>query len=233
MPGPIGLLGSGEFTPATEAVDAALLEGRTQRVVFLPTAAAPEGKKTISYWVELGLGHYRRLGIDATPLMVLDRDDADNAELAAEVAGAGLVYLSGGDPAYLAATLTGSRVAAAIHEAWSSGTAVAGCSAGAIVLMDRVPDIHDRTGPSLQGLGLVPGMTVIPHFDQIEQWAPGVIQSAMETTPAGVALVGIEEETAVVGGPREWTVMGESSAWLLNGPGEPVGYAAGEVMLLR
>src|SRR5438105_4385375 len=86
--GPIALVGSGEYTPAMEDVDRELLEGRPQRVVFLPTAAAPEGEKSIAHWVDLGRLHYTRLGVEAVPLLVLDRVGADDADLASAIAGA-------------------------------------------------------------------------------------------------------------------------------------------------
>jgi cyanophycinase len=92
-PGPIALVGSGEFLPGMEAVDAALLAGRPARAVFLPTAAAPEGPETVERWLTLGTDHYRRLGVEPIPLAVLDRGDADDPTLASQVAGAGLVYL--------------------------------------------------------------------------------------------------------------------------------------------
>ena len=117
-PGPIGLVGSGEFLPAMEAVDSALLAGRPARAVFLPTAAAPEGPESVAHWLGLGTDHYRRLGVEPVPLRVLDRDDADDPALASEVAGAGLVYLSGGNPGYLADTLRDTAVLEAIRAAW-------------------------------------------------------------------------------------------------------------------
>jgi cyanophycinase len=217
--GPLGLVGSGEFTPATEAVDIALLDGREQRVVFLPTAAALEGTKRTSYWVELGRTHYRRLGVEATPLMVLDRAHADDAAMAAQVARAGLIYMSGGDPTYLARTLVGSRVGDAIRDAWQGGAAVAGCSAGAIALAESVPDIRRRGEPSVPGFGLAHGMAVLPHFDQIDRWRPGATRWVVDHTPPGLHVIGIDEDTAMVGGPTDWRVMGRGSVWILNGPG--------------
>jgi cyanophycinase len=227
--GRVGLVGSGEFTPATERVDLTLLEGVTQRVVFLPTAAALEGSERVAYWVGLGSAHYGRLGVEATPLMVLDRATADSAELAARVAGAGLVYFSGGNPMYLATTLVGSRVGDAILAAWRSGASVAGCSAGAIALMEEVPDIRQRRH-AVAGLGLVQGMRVIPHFDVIEQWMPGAVQRAIDATPPGVQLVGIDENTAIIGGPGEWMVAGRGKARLLNAGKEAVEYGEGAVL---
>jgi cyanophycinase-like exopeptidase len=213
-----------------EGVDTTLLEGRTPRVVFLPTAAAPEGRERLAYWVRLGRVHYRRLGIEALPLMVLNREDADDPGLAEQVRGAGLVYLSGGSPTFLAATLAGTRVGAAINEAWQQGAAVAGCSAGAIALTETVPDIRNRRGDSIPGLGIVRGVSVIPHFDQIERWMPGAIQWAIDHTPPDVHLIGIDEDTAIVGGPQRWRVMGSRRAWRFGATGEPADYHAGAIL---
>src|SRR5207302_7477058 len=188
------------------------LEGRPRRVVFLPTAAAPEGEAVLAKWVGMGLDHYARLGVEATPLMVRTRDDAASAALAAEIAGAGLIYLSGGDPAYLAATLTGSAVGEAIRDAWTAGTAVAGCSAGAVALMSQVPDVRAPGRPFVPGLGLIPLIMVLPHFDQLEHWVPGVTEWALHALPDGMSLLGVEEDTALVGGPMEWRVMGRQRA---------------------
>ena len=135
--GPLALVGSGEFTPAMEEVDRELLRGRPSRVVFLPTAAAQEGEKRLRYWVDLGNSHYRRLGAEAVPLMVRRREDAEDQELAAQVDGAGLVYLSGGDPAFLANTLRDTAVGGAIKRAWEAGAAVAGCSAAAVTSISK------------------------------------------------------------------------------------------------
>ena len=230
--GPIGLVGSGEFTPATESIDLALLEGRPRKVVFLPTAAAPEGSTTTKYWTQLGRNHYLRLGIDATPLPVLNRDDANRDDLAAELATAGLIYLSGGDPTYLATTLVGSRVGDAITETWHRGAAVAGCSAGALALMDLVPDIRTRGANPSAGLGLVHNLFVMPHFDQLETWSPGATQWALDTLPPGPHLIGIEEDTGIVGGPTEWRVLGRQRAWLLRRDGGRAAFASGETLTL-
>ena len=230
--GPIGLVGSGEFTPATEELDLALLEGRARKVFFLPTAAAPEGPTTIEYWTQLGSNHYRCLGIDATPLPVLNRDDAARDDLADQLAGAGLIYLSGGDPTYLAATLVGSRVGQAITEAWKGGAAVAGCSAGAVALMDLVPDVRNRDANPSPGMGLVHNLFVMPHFDQLEAWFPGATQWALDTLHPGSRLVGIDEDTGIVGGPSEWRVLGRQRAWILRKDGSRAAFDSGEALSL-
>lgn len=216
--GPLALVGSGEFTPAMTAVDRLLLEGRPRRAVFLPTAAGRERPERVDHWVRLGRGHYHDLGVEPVPLLVLDRPSADDPDLAAEVEGAGLIYLSGGDPGYLAATLAGTRVLDAILAAWTAGAALAGCSAGACALTA----VAFQVRPSLlrrPGLAVVPGLVVLPHFDTIEGWRPGIVERWLKELEAGETLVGIDEETALVGGPHRFRVYGAGAVWVLDTAG--------------
>lgn len=225
LPGPVALVGSGEFTPAMQAVDAMLLEGRPRRVVYLPTAAAQEGRDRIDYWVGLGWDHYHALDAEPVPLLVLDRASADDPDLAAQVAGAGLVYLSGGSPAYLSATLAGSRVLDAITATWKAGAAVAGCSAGACALTAATFG-SESPWTRQPGLALVPGMVVLPHFDAIEKWWPGVVERSLAALEPGELLVGIDENTALLGGPERFGVHGAGAVWVV-GAGGRVPHSAG------
>jgi cyanophycinase-like exopeptidase len=157
-PGPVALVGSGEYLDAMVEVDRALLAERAPRAVFLPTASAEEGEDTVRYWLELGGRHFERLGVEPVPLAVLTREDASREELAALVAGAGLVYLSGGNPGYLASTLRGTVVWAAILAAWHAGAALAGCSAGACALSYAAEDV--RAARAERAAGGTAGRTV-------------------------------------------------------------------------
>jgi len=230
--GPVALVGSGEFTPAMAEVDRLLLEGRPHRAVFLPTAAGLEGSERVDYWVRLGRGHYHDLGVEPVPLLVLDRPSADDPVLAAQVEGAGLIYLSGGDPGYLAATLAGSRVLDAIFAAWRAGAALAGCSAGACALTEVA---FDARPPRLRraGLRVVPGLAVLPHFDTIEGWRPGITQRCLEDLEPGQILVGIDENTALVGGPNRFRVHGAGAVWVLDGAGRQEYPAGAEIDFSR
>ena len=228
--GPIALVGSGEFLPVMEAVDAALLHGRAPRAVFLPTAAAPEGPERVDYWLRLGTEHYRRLGAEPVPLTVLDRRDADDPANAAAVAGAGLVYLSGGNPGYLADTLRGTPVLEAILAAWRAGAALAGCSAGACALTALADDTG--TGATRPGLAVVPELVVLPHFDRIERWHPGIVDRRAAGLAAGQTLVGVDEETALVSGNSHWKVEGRQKVWIVDPDGRRTPHAAGAVLAL-
>lgn len=230
-PGPIALVGSGEFLPVMREVDAELLAGRPQRAVFLPTAAAPEGEERIGYWIGLGTAHYRAMGVEPVPLRVLTREDADSPDLAAQVDGAGLVYLSGGNPAYLVQTLRDTAVWHAIHAAWEAGTALAGCSAGAIALSSVVPDPRStEIGRIEPALGVVPHLAVIPHFDRFDRVLPRLASRIRSEAPADAVTLGIDEETAIVGGLEEWTVRGRQRVWVIQEDEERDGFRAGHVL---
>jgi len=237
-PGPVALVGSGEFLPMMEPVDAALLQGRPQRVVVLPTAAAREGDARVSYWLELGRTHYEAMGVEPVLLDVRTRHDADNPATATRIDGAGLVYLSGGDPHHLSDTLRDTALWRAIVAAWHQGTALGGCSAGAMALTSGAPDNLLPTGGASRrapehprvanGLGLIGGLAVIPHFDQMERFRPGALEWFAAWQPRGTTLVGIDENTALVGETgRGWHVQGNGAAWVLGagprarfGPGD-------------
>jgi cyanophycinase len=234
--GPVALAGSGEFLPVMAPVDRALLQGRPPRAAFLPTAAALEGDERVAYWLDLGREHYLGMGIEPVPVDVRTRHDAEDPALAALVDGVGLVYLSGGDPHHLCATLAGTKVWAAVADAWRGGAALAGCSAGAMALTAGAPELPGRRSgvpgcppPAAHhagtvvngrpnGLGVVPGLAVMPHFDMIERWRPGAVARFAAWHPPGTTLVGIEENTALVSAPGGgWGVAGQGAVWVLRG----------------
>ena len=218
-PGPLALVGSGEYLPVMADVEAGLLAGRPTRYVQLATAAVPDGPSVVERWHNLGTEQAQRLGVDAVILSVNDRTDADNSEIAEQVAGAGLIYLSGGNPGFLADTLRDTAVWAAIVTAWQRGAALAGCSAGAMAMTSWVPSLrHPRQGGT-NGLALLPHLRVIPHFDFFTSKVPDLVTRFLLPYDPAITVLGIDEETALVGGPSEWTVQGRQSAWRLTSEG--------------
>jgi cyanophycinase len=219
LPGPLALVGSGEYLPQMANVEAGLLAGRPPRYVQLATAAVPDGPAVVERWHDLGIAQAERLGVEPVVVPVSDRADADDPAIAAQIAGAGLVYLSGGDPAYLATTLRDSAVWAAIVAAWRAGSALAGCSAGAMALTSWVPRIRTPRKEGTAGLGLLPHMRVIPHFDTFAARVPDLVERFLAPYDPGVTVIGVDEETALVGGPQDWTVQGRQSVWRLTPDG--------------
>ncbi len=235
MPGPLALVGSGEYLPVMAGVEGMLLRGRAPRYVQIPTAAAPEGEQSLQRWLDLGAAQAERLGVEQVPVVARDRGEADSEELAALIGGAGLVYLSGGNPGYLAQTLRDTRVWEAIVAGWQSGAALAGCSAGAIALTGWVPSFRRPDSEPDPGLGVLPGLRVLPHFDKMLARAPDLLTRAGMRPPTGTTVIGIDEDTAIVdmtGAGHAWQVHGRQQAWIIQ-DGLRRGYPAGSTLTTR
>jgi cyanophycinase-like exopeptidase len=213
-------------------VEGLLIEGRAPRYVQLPTAAAPEGERSLRRWLDLGAAQAERLGVEQVPVLVRNREEADSPELAGKIAGAGLIYLSGGSPTFLAQTLRGTQVWDAILDAWRSGSALAGCSAGAIALTGWVPSMRAPLRTPDPGLGVLPALRVLPHFDKMIAWVPDLLTRALTQPPGGTAVLGIDEDTALVdltGEGHTWRVYGRQQVWALA-DGARRGYPAGATL---
>src|SRR3970282_138859 len=138
--GPLVLAGSGEYTPTMEAVDRYLLEACGGRsVVLIATACAPEGDERMTWWEELGVAHFRRLGVEAAPLRIRDRAEADLDAHAQRIAEAGIVWFSGGSAVYLAQAFEGTRSWRALEAAHRRGAGVGGARGRRGVLHPRAP----------------------------------------------------------------------------------------------
>lgn len=201
-------------------IEAWLLEGQSPRYVQLATAAAPEGDGCLARWHDLGAQAAQRLGVEQVVVDVRIRRDADDPALAAAIVGAGLIYLSGGSPTHLAATLRGTAVWSAIIHEWRAGASLAGCSAGAMVMGGYMPDIRHPKRGGTDGLGVVPALRVLPHFDKYSRMIPDFALRPLVTPDATV--VGIDEDTALLSdGPADdglWDFRsrGRHSCWRIE-----------------
>ncbi|MBW4030049.1 MAG: type 1 glutamine amidotransferase-like domain-containing protein [Acidobacteria bacterium] len=215
--GPLALVGSGEYLPVMTDFEAGLIAGRSPRYVQIATAAVPDGPATLERWHQLGIVQAQRIGVTPVIVPVATRDDANDPDVVRLVDDAGLIYLSGGNPNFLASTLRDTALWSAIEDQWRRGAALAGCSAGAMVMAAWVPTIrHPREGGT-PGLGLLAHLRVIPHFDAFVKRMPDVATRFLVGRDQQVTVVGVDEETAIVGGPEEWVVHGAGSAWVLTG----------------
>ena len=101
-----------------------------------------------------------------------DAASANDPQHEALLENADLIYFSGGNPQYLFETMHGSRAWVAMQKAWNSGAVYAGCSAGAMILSERIPSF--RLAGTGAGFGIFPAKFIIPHFDAI----PGLWKTA-------------------------------------------------------
>lgn len=219
--GALALVGSGEFTPAMRATDAALLDaveaaGFERAVAVIPTAAATEGDEVVARWFRMAQEHYAQLGAEVLELDVRDRPDAMELHHVADVGEAGLVYLSGGKPDHLTAVLRDTPLLDAITERWRLGAALAGCSAGAMAIASCWPPFLRMNGRWGTGLGLLPEVAVVPHFDLVRRMTLGSINRAGRHAPGGVRVLGIDEDTALVRDALGWRSEGAAGVWELG-----------------
>jgi len=199
------------------------------RVVLLPTASYPDGEEVFARWASMGVTHFASLGAEVEPVLVRDRDGADDGAAAQAVSEADLIYLSGGKPAHLLGALTGTAVGRALIAANDRGAILAGCSAGAMVLAGNTFDVRFRAMPWLlrwqDGLGFAPGASVVPHYDA---WPEALSAFIALQAPRGSVVLGIDEETAAVGRDGAWQVHGRSRVTVWRGHRRER-YRAGEV----
>ncbi|MBV8196390.1 MAG: Type 1 glutamine amidotransferase-like domain-containing protein [Candidatus Dormibacteraeota bacterium] len=214
MPGILVLNGGDEFHPGNEPQDTALRDAAGDRPAYIVATAArdnPEAAvRTAQRW-------FSGLGLDVSELRVRTATEARTAAVANQVEGAGLIYLVGGDPGWVAKVLRGSTVWEAMAQAWREGTALAGSSAGAMALCEwtlvrqSFPG-HARRRPQ-PALGLIPGTAVLPHFDTFgERWIP----SAREQLGPDAILLGIDERTAAVHRHGTWSVLGPGGVTVVH-----------------
>ena len=227
----IGLVGSGEFTPAMEQIDREILATlpKHPRVVILPTAAGGENPED---WAYRGVEHFTRLGARSVGLMVLNWSHAEDPSNVAEVEAADLVYMSGGKPARLLAALEGSPLWRGVLLARRRGGWIVGASAGAMVLGDwtlvHAPGSGDGT-PTVWtiGLGILQGMAVVPHFDR---WAEAE-QLTAEIAPS-CTVFGIAEDSALLLDEGHGRALGATESFVVAA-GERRRVAPGDHFELR
>ena len=214
------LAGSGEFTPAMDDLDREILSSIAKpraRVAIVPTASGLED--TPDSWAALGDAHFAALGADVVAVMVLRRDDAWEQRWIDALRDVDWVYFSGGRPQHAINVLAGTPFWDEVLRRHRSGAVLAGSSAGAMMLGEKsyAPDDFDAAGLPQRvsvrdGLGVLGGHFVVPHFDLLSQLPPERVQVWIAAWPEGLRGIGIDEETAIVEGMNEWTVRGRGRA---------------------
>jgi cyanophycinase len=222
MNGLIALLGSGEYLPVMDDVDRHLLDsvnvnGRAPRVVCLPTAAGQEGEESVNRWSDMGVTHFQRLGAEVQPAFVIDSDSANDPKWASLLEDADLIYFSGGNPTYLLETMRGSLAWDAAEKAWGRGAVFAGCSAGAMILAQKVPNFRVAGLKAKPGFQVIPPLYVLPHFDRMRGMFSALLFTYRRALKDDEYILGIDENTALVGKAGQvWTVMGQGKAHIIT-----------------
>lgn len=225
MTGPIGLHGGGEYVEGDEPFLDVLLAAAARvaasdapiRIVLLPTAA---GRGRPERAAAIGRAAFERraaaagVRVAVEVARVVDAASADDPRAAELLADAHLIHLPGGDPDLVPAVLAGSPACDGVHRAWRRGAVVAGASAGAMALAEWTWTPNG----GIRGLGLVPGLAVVPHYDDVRRsrWQ----QALAELAPDGIGYLGLDERTGVLS-------TGDGSGWRVAGPGAAYWFARG------
>lgn len=224
MNGSLALVGSGEYLPAMAAFEQSLIDdgiknGKQPLYIQIPTAAGRESADRLNYWKELGKSQADSLKIKSIFLPIYTREDAFNMEYVSQIKESALIYMSGGDPHYLAETIINTPLWDAIYENWQSGASLAGCSAGAMVLSSQIPNFRFTKKEPTAGLNLIPNIRVIPHFNKFFKWIPESAAKILLHVPDNTILIGVDELTAIVkrSGDEHWVVYGEAKVHVLKG----------------
>ena len=160
---------------------------------------------------------------------------AASGALAGRLAGADLVHLPGGDPGRLLEILDGSAAWRAMLAALARGAVLAGASAGAMVLAAWTW----TPGGWRRGLGLVPGLVVVPHAERVARtgWT-GTFGARVPPEAEPVGRLGLDERTGILSeagpdGELRWRVIGTGSAhWSPDVHVPPIHATAGDLLLL-
>ncbi len=216
-PGPLALVGGDELHPGNEEQDRILVEAAGAGPAFVVATAAARQRPDLA--VRHAVEWFGRLGLDVEELPATKRSHATSAENAALAQTGRFFYLVGGDPGLVPKVLAGSPLWDAIVDAWRSGAALAGSSAGAMALgewtlvRERMPG--DDARRYLPALGLVPGVTVLPHFETFgHRW----VDSALAAAPRDdVVLLGVDERSAAVWQDGQWRAHGPGAVTVMAG----------------
>lgn len=194
------------------------------RVAVLTAASGEPERQWRSYCPA-----FEALGLRVDWLDLRSHDDAQDEQATAVLAGAQLLFITGGDQLRLMRVLDGSACHRAILDRHRRhGLAIAGTSAGASVMGARMPggtdeeqaQVHALFGPAPpapHGLALLEGAVIDQHFTQRHRLARLL---DLVSQGEGAWGLGIDEDTAAVispdGGLR---VVGQGTVTLIDARG--------------
>jgi cyanophycinase len=220
--GHLVIVGGGEDREHDKEVLCRFIElagGAEARIAVVTTASSIPGEMWEVY--DRAFGH---LGVkERFPVHVNTRAEANQSSLAARVASATGIFMTGGDQRRLLAIIGGTALDAAMHEALKlRGACIGGTSAGASAMSGHMlADGHAELLPELgtvnlaAGLGFLQRVIIDQHFSERHRLARLLTVVAQNPFLQGV---GIDEDTALVverGGGIE--VLGKGAVTIVDG----------------
>ncbi|MCC5649438.1 cyanophycinase [Nostoc sp. XA013] len=191
--------------------------GGTKAKIVIMTAATELPREVGENYIRV----FERLGAeDARILDTETRDDASSSTALEAVSKATGIFFTGGDQARITSVLKDTELDTAIHKRFAEGAVIAGTSAGAAVMPDKmIVEGDSQTNPRMEiidmgpGLGFLPGVVIDQHF--LQRGRLGRLISALIQEPADLGF-GIDENTAMVVTDRQVEIIGEGSVTIVD-----------------
>ncbi|AFZ59932.1 cyanophycinase [Anabaena cylindrica FACHB-243] len=191
--------------------------GGVKANIVIMTAATELPREVGEKYIEV----FQRLG--ASEVRIIDtttREDASSSTALEAIHRATGIFFTGGEQARITSILKNTEIDAAIHKRHSEGAVVAGTSAGAAVMPDKmIVEGDSQTSARLNivemgpGLGFLPGVVIDQHFS--ERGRLGRLITALVQEPVVLGF-GIDENTAMVVSDGQIEVFGEGSVTIVD-----------------
>jgi cyanophycinase len=191
--------------------------GGTKANIVIMTAATELPREVGENYIRV----FERLGAEDVRIVDTEtRDDATSSTALAAINKATGVFFTGGDQARITSILKDTEIDQAIHKRFAEGIVIAGTSAGAAVMPDKmIVEGDSQTNPRIEtvdmgpGLGFLPGVVIDQHFSQ--RGRLGRLISALLLEPASLGF-GIDENTAMVVTDNQIEVIGEGAVTIVD-----------------
>lgn len=224
--GKLFIIGGGNRSDAlmTQLISISDLE-KKDFVVVLPMSSE-EPDSAYIYFKE----QFQKLTPHPIIMMNFDKNTANNKTLTDSLQKAKLIFISGGDQTRFMNVVHNTPIYTAIHKAYQNGNTIAGTSAGAAVMSEKMitgnqklekeysgtfDNIRYDNLETTEGLGLITNAIIDQHFLKRSRY--NRLISAMVEFP-NLTGIGIDESTAIIVHNNEIEVAGESEVIVLKNP---------------
>lgn len=197
-------------------------------IVILPMASA-EQDSSIYYATK----QFTNLGFERIKGYYMKKGEQLGPQQTDSIARASLIYITGGDQARFMDIIAGTSVEQAIHECFHRGNVIAGTSAGAAVMSEKMitgnelkykslPDsikrpsfetIEAKNVEITKGLGLIKTAIIDQHFI-VRKRENRLLSVAVENP--GMPCIGIDEATAILVKGSRCEVVGISQVMVIK-----------------
>ena len=198
---------------------------KTDYIVVLPMSSEEPDSAYIYF-----RDQFQKLAPNPIVMLNFDKTTVQNPKLNDSLQKAKLIFISGGDQTRFMNVVANTPVYASIHKAFQNGSIIAGTSAGAAVMSEKMitgnqklekeysgtfDNIRFDNLETTPGLGLITTAIIDQHFLRRSRY--NRLISAMVEFPH-LTGIGIDESTAIIVDGNTISVVGESEVIVMKKP---------------